>query len=357
MVAVAVAGRALGPRRAAITGAVLGTLPDLDILMPFDDPVDSFVLHRSTTHSLLIHLLATPVIAEVVRRLFRGLDPQRTVVWAMVFLCLSTHALLDAFTIYGTQLLWPLSRYPFGIGSIFIIDPLYTLPLLVGTVMALASRGWAPGVKRATFAALAMSTAYLGWTLVGQMIARERGERILRDAGIEAEQLLATPMPFTSLVWRVIAIDGDRYLNLYLPTLAAERAGTIYQHPRSAADLSCLAGIPAASKLADFSKGFYRIDKDGETLLMSDIRMGVTPAYVFTFELARERDGLIEPFGPERRTYDRQRDGDLAWLLAGMTGEVRARPGEKESLVAVLPGNTSALQASAARTAGGGCAS
>ena len=47
-------------------------------------------------------------------------------------LTLLAHPVLDAFTVYGTQLLLPFSDYPAGLGSIFIIDPLFTVPLLAG---------------------------------------------------------------------------------------------------------------------------------------------------------------------------------------------------------------------------------
>ena len=52
-------------------------------------------------------------------------------------LVLFTHPLLDTLTIYGTQLLQPFSDHPFGVGSVFMIDSLYTVPLTVGAVAAL----------------------------------------------------------------------------------------------------------------------------------------------------------------------------------------------------------------------------
>ena len=60
-VSTACLGKTLGPRKAALVGGALGTLPDLDVFIPFDDPVDSFVLHRGATHSLFIQALAAPV--------------------------------------------------------------------------------------------------------------------------------------------------------------------------------------------------------------------------------------------------------------------------------------------------------
>jgi inner membrane protein len=49
-------------------------------------------------------------------------------------LALVTHPLLDAFTVYGTQLWWPLMPPPTMWSSVFIIDPLYTIWLLVACV-------------------------------------------------------------------------------------------------------------------------------------------------------------------------------------------------------------------------------
>lgn len=123
-VGVAVLGRKVGPARAAITGGILGTLPDLDVYLAPEDPINSFVQHRGWTHSLFVHAALTPLLGEAVRYLFKPLRGARAVAWAAVFLCLTTHALLDAVTIYGTRLFWPFWTEPVAAGSIFIIDPL-----------------------------------------------------------------------------------------------------------------------------------------------------------------------------------------------------------------------------------------
>ena len=226
-VGAAVLGRRLGLRKAAITGGLLATLPDLDVFWPESDPVERFVTHRSATHSLLMHALVTPVLGEGLRRTMSDLKElawRRGVMlaWGAVFLCLTTHALLDATTIYGTQLLWPLNRIPYAVGSMFIIDPVYTIPLLVMTVWAFFKKQYHAGYGRGIAVAIVASTGYLVWSIFAQQMIEERGRHLLADAGLGHDQLIATPTPFNTLFWRVIAVDHDRYYNVYLPILGKE---------------------------------------------------------------------------------------------------------------------------------------
>ena len=76
--------------------------------------------------------LLTPLMALLIRKIHPADADHRKGWYALVYLAFLTHVLLDSCTIYGTQIFWPLSEYPMTWGSIFIIDPLYTLPLLLG---------------------------------------------------------------------------------------------------------------------------------------------------------------------------------------------------------------------------------
>jgi len=327
-VGLAVLGPRAGARQAAVLGGVLGTLPDLDVFVPLEDPIDAFVLHRSWSHSLLVHAALTPVLGEALARLTPALRGERKRAWLAVFLCLATHALLDAFTIYGTQLFWPLWPTPLGVGSVFIIDPLYTLPLLFVTLWALIRPAWTPGLRRALGASLVASTLYLGWSVAAQHIALAAAGRAFAAAGLAPERVLAIPTPFNSLFWRAIAIERDRYVNLYLPVWGEAPPDGLRAHPRGAALAACLDGVEAFRRLADFSKGFYRVDLRGGDLVVSDLRMGLTPNYVFQFAVARSEAGAVRPIAPERRPALRSAPGDVEWLLAGVSGAVMARPAE-----------------------------
>ena len=59
-IADATVGRRYG-NRALLAGVLLGTLPDLDVLVPFDGAVANFTYHRSFSHSFLVLTLISAV--------------------------------------------------------------------------------------------------------------------------------------------------------------------------------------------------------------------------------------------------------------------------------------------------------
>src|SRR5688500_5168415 len=135
--AVAAAITPAAHRRAALlAGAALGTLPDLDslILLPLTrDPVTLMTVPRRFSHSLFVLPLLGALLWWLFRRFGHGrvAHAPRRWFWA-IQLALITHPLLDAFTVYGTQLWWPLRPPPAMWSSVFIIDPAYTLWLIAG---------------------------------------------------------------------------------------------------------------------------------------------------------------------------------------------------------------------------------
>ncbi len=320
-VGVAVLGRRMGPRRAAIVCGLLAELPDLDILMPYDDPVDAFVLHRGWSHSLVVQAALTPLFAEAMVRFFHVLRGQRPATYLAVYLCFATHALLDALTIYGTKLLWPLWPEPFAVGSVFIIDPLYTLPLLAAVVWALCLGRWSRRIGIVITMGLVLSTAYQGWCFVAQQIVTGRARAILDQAGITPARMLAIPTPFNSYFWRVIALQDDRYINLYLPLFGGAEQLTAYAHPRGMAMAGCLAENAAFAKLAWFSRGYFRLDLRQNEVVLSDLRMGLTPNYAFQYAIAARRTAGMQPIPPRQLgTIGGSRE-DISWLLANLLHE------------------------------------
>ena len=182
-------------RAGLLIGALLGTLPDLDVL-PLSlldlDPVQQVTLHRGATHSLLILPFAALLIWWALRAWWSPAS-EAPRAWLMgILLALVTHPLLDAMTVYGTQLFWPLPASPVMGSSVFIIDPLYTLPLLAGCV-----GGWwwrhRPAGTRLLAAGLMLSTAYLGWSWTAKAMIERQVAASLVGKGLEAAPRFSVP--------------------------------------------------------------------------------------------------------------------------------------------------------------------
>lgn len=294
----AVGGAVLGRRlgwRAFAWGAGLGTLPDLDVLLSYGGPVADFVFHRGASHAIAVHTLAAPLLGAVAWRLHRARGAGLAQWVLAVWLVLVTHALLDAVTIYGTRLLLPFSDQAVGLGSLFIIDPLYTLPLLAGIAAALGGRV-GRRARRWNLAGLALSTLYVGWSIVAQQQVLNVAEAALAERGIEPAQVLATPAPFNTVLWRIVAMTapGDDYYEGYY-TLGSGREPRLTRFPSRPGLLEPLAGTPAVQRLQAFTDGYYAVGLQGDRVVITDLRMGAAPAYAFAFAVGERQDGSVVP--------------------------------------------------------------
>ncbi|WP_132999035.1 metal-dependent hydrolase [Luteimonas arsenica] len=282
-------------RAALLAGAALGTLPDLDslpIALFTDDPVALMTLHRGFSHSLIVlPLVGWLLWAFFRRRGGRVAESPKRWFWA-IQLALLTHPLLDAFTVYGTQLLWPLPSKPVMWSSVFIIDPLYTVWLLLACIAAFFLRERV-AAQRALAAGLVLSTAYLGWSLAAKsMVDRDAGQA-LAAMGLDDAPRFSVPMPFNTLLWRVVAMTPDGYVEGFRSVAADEGPMRFEPHASDVEALAAAADVPAVARLAWFNHGFMRASEiDGE-LVVSDLRMGSEPDYSFNFVVA-ERDGSAQ---------------------------------------------------------------
>jgi inner membrane protein len=307
-VSVAVMGRRTAVWKAAAWGALAGTLPDLDVLIDHGDPVRNMVLHRGWTHAPFWETLVSLPLALLAARV-AGELPQWRRWWLALWLAIVTHPLLDAMTVYGTRLALPFSDHPYGVGSIFIIDPLYTLPLLAGTGWALATRR-----LRANAAGLLLSTLYLGWSVFAQAQVERVARASLAAEGIAAEHVLVTPAPLNTVLWRVVAIAGDRYHEGFRSLLDDGERMHFDAFPRGAALAGALHDVEAAQRIMAFSKGFYALAQQGSTITISDLRMGQEPVYVFTFAVA-EAQSAPRALLPPRQIGARPEIGPaLRWM-------------------------------------------
>lgn len=318
-VSVAVMGRRTAVWKAAAWGAVAGTLPDLDVLVDHGDAVANMVLHRAETHSLFWLTLFSLPMALGVARLQTQWDLWRRW-WLAIWLALVTHPLLDVMTVYGTQLGLPFTNHPYGVGSVFIIDPLYTVPLLIGTVWAMASRGRPAGL-RANATGLVLSTAYIAWGVLAQAQVTAVARESLATQGVKAERVLVTPAPLNTLLWRVVAISGADYHEGFYSLLDAEKRVAFDRFPKGLALDAELGAIPAVQRIRTFSKGFYKVHERDGKVFITDLRMGQEPSYLFNFAVATRASPLQALVPPEQVGARMDIRRGLEWLSRRMGGE------------------------------------
>jgi inner membrane protein len=284
-------GRRTAAWKAALWGGLCGTLPDLDVFIDHGDPISNMTLHRTESHSLFFLTLASPLVAWLASRIHRG-QGGFSRWWLAVWLALVTHPLLDLMTVYGTQLLLPFNDHPYGVGSVFVIDPLFTLPLVAGLAIAIA-RG-ARGL-RWNRAALVFSTAYLAAGVLVQAHVRGLAAASLEHAGIESRQVLVTPTPFNIVLWRVLAMTEGGYAEGFHSLLDPDGEIAFTRHPSDAALFRRHAANRSLARIAWFSHGFYGVAETSDGVLIRDLRMGQEPHYTFSFIVPWRALGVRDP--------------------------------------------------------------
>ena len=297
-------GRHAG-RRALAWGAVAGTLPDLDVFVPLGDAVSDFTYHRSASHSLFVLALLTPLLAWLITRLHPDTRPHLWRWMGATYLVFATHVMLDSLTAYGTQIFWPLSTTPVALSTVFIIDPLYTLPLLIGVIAALVlSRDGSLG-RRINRAGLVLSTAYLAWTLVAKVVVEDNVEAALERQQIEHRAVFTTPAPFNSILWRAVVRADNGYYEAYYSLLDGDAEIRFRHYPSDDTLLDALAGHWPAERLKWFSKGFYGVSVLDGDIVIADLRMGIEPDYVFRFKVGEVGNPHPLPAAPEQIIAER----------------------------------------------------
>lgn len=282
--------------KAALWGSVCATLPDLDVFIPHGDVIQDMTLHRGDTHSLFWITLVAPLIAYGVSRIHREVSFARW--WLLVWLALIFHPLLDVTTIYGTQLLRPFTDYPFGVGCIFIIDPLFSIPVIVGAAVALSWRS--PHALRWNAAGMALSATYLAWSFIAQYHVTGIARQALRDQGIETAQVSVNPIAFNTVLWRVMALTSEGYVEGFYSLLDDTRHIEFRQHARGEALYERLRSNASVERLAWFTHGFFRMERRDGLVTITDLRLGMEPDFTFTFALFEDRDGRFAPITPRQ---------------------------------------------------------
>lgn len=318
----ALLGKKLG-NRAILWGAIGGTIPDLDVLSGlFLSELGELTFHRGISHSLLFSVLFALLLGWLIHRFNKTNSLVTRKEWQiMLFFAFFTHVILDCFTVYGTQVFAPFSNYRVSWGSIAVVDPLYTIPLLLSLVVT----GFIIRTKRTrrivNYLCLALSTLYLLFTVYNKARVHNIFEHELKAQNIEVTRMMTSPTIFNNILWSCTAEANDAYyVGLYslYDTVPVKFSKIEKQHTL----IQNIDSDPTITSLRWFSNNYFCIDIVDGNLLFNDLRFGAyfdkegnNTDYIFSF-LLEEDDGkyeLVETIiGPPKDQEEEYIDNFLA---------------------------------------------
>jgi inner membrane protein len=294
-------GKRIGGK-ATLAGALVATIPDLDVfLRAFYSSYEMLRIHRGISHSLFFGVLGAVVLSLILQRtkLFKPVSFQR-LLWFNA-LCLITHSLLDLCTAYGTQFLLPFSDERLGLDIVNVVDPVYTVPLLLGTLGGLFIPQLKPRMYRWNAIGLIISTGYLFLTFGVKTEMNKRLSHDLESEKIFSKNTLTMPVGIASLNWYGLALaDNGIYMKHY--ALFDESYQPFQFFPQNDSLLNRLEP-EVAETMRWFAKGFYTVESVGDTLRVYNLQVDMrgmtldrnppapTKGY---FEFVRASDGTYD---------------------------------------------------------------
>ena len=269
-------------KSALLIGALAGMAPDLDVLIQSKtDPLLFLEFHRQFTHSLAFIPVGALICALVfffwIRWFRKGSGLSFRQIYLFSFAGFATHGLLDACTSYGTQLLWPFSNARIAWNVVSIVDPLFTLPVLLLVVLAaFKQRVW---LARAAF-------AYAVLYLAAGYFPRQQALEMLNELALvrlhQPERVRVKPSFGNRRVWKLMyEYDGRYYVDaVKLSGKPRYFFGTSIQKLDTKRDFPWL---PADSQQAEdikrfswFSDGYLALSTQ-EPYMIVDIRYSFLP--------------------------------------------------------------------------------
>jgi inner membrane protein len=274
----AVLGRKAG-NKAIMWGAIGGTIPDLDVFFTRLFPVvDGMAFHRGFSHSLVFCVIAAPLLGWLIQRIHFKM-PITTKEWSwLMFWALFTHPILDCFTAWGTQLFWPF-EWRIAIESVFVIDPLYTVPFLLFVLAVMFFNRRSKTRFRLNTIGLILSTAYLLWGVFVQQIINSKLEKDLAAKNINYKEVKAKAMPITTFYWQGVAETYDGfYLSSYsiFDRKDADIDWVFYPKNHDLIEKHSLMDDSQFRRLYFLTNHHLTLEEIGDTLKINDVRFGRT---------------------------------------------------------------------------------
>lgn len=216
----------------------------------------------------------------------------------LMFLAIFTHPLLDIFTTWGTQFLWPLD-WRIAVQSIFVIDPLYTIPFLVLLTVVLFLKRNNPKRKKLNRLGLILSSSYLLITVGLKIYVNQVFSSSLEKQQIPFTRFETRPTPFNTILWTANAETKDAFYMGYY-SFFDDTEIDFFKFNKNLHLIKPYRNNNDLERLIFLTKGYYTLRKVDGGIEMYDLRFGLTEGFdqgkgdfVFTY-LIQEKNGKLE---------------------------------------------------------------
>lgn len=304
-------GKRIG-KKAMLIGALAGNGPDVDAVMNFFvSDLDALLWHRGITHSVFVSALVGPLLGWWGWNKF---GKQHWWCWVAIFtLNFWVHEFLDTCTMYGTALLLPFTDERYAFNNIFVVDPLYTLPLLASVSVLVMMKSGSPKRLRVNLVGLAVSGLYMLSTFFNQGTARNSLLQALEIKGVVHTESVVVPTLFNTVLWNVTAKTDSGFWTGYVSVMDTAAAADLYFIPEDDSLNDRFANDRSVQRLAQFTNGFYVLRQQEGRSYFHDLRFGQVEGWAdrnsmfgFSFDLTPGADnsmvvqqGRIEGLKPE----------------------------------------------------------
>jgi inner membrane protein len=277
-------------KHAMFYGAIVGSLPDVDILFGwFTDPITAIEIHRGITHALVCFIFITPIISYLIKSLEKSKEISFSILNLFVFLTLVSHALLDVLTTWGTVFFWPLP-YKLAVQSVFVVDPLFTFPVLFGLLWSLFKKQLRPNIIGFSF-----GLAYLICGLGLKQYSLHQFETALKNKSIKYEAIQNKPSPLNTILWSAnVKTSAGFYIGYFSLFDKKPISFQFFSHNHHLVNDDLKKDVNF-NRMVNISDDWYTISKFNNQLYFNDLRFGMMGLdqksdFVFSYKIVKKNN-------------------------------------------------------------------
>lgn len=241
----------------------------------------------------------------------------------MYFLAFLTHWVIDACTAYGTQIFEPFSRYRVAFNNISIVDPLYTVPMIIGLVAVFFARKYQKQ-RFWNYLGISIASLYMATTFYSKSIMNTVVTDNLQQQGIEFTEYITYPTILNTVLWQTTVVTEDAYYYGTYSLLDETPNIDFVKLPKNHALIEKYQGEEYLDILLWFANGYYNlIEQPDGSITFNNLRFGMmgvpenstiplNDRYIFRFKLT-EKEGQFDV--EEDRDMERINVGEMASTL------------------------------------------